>query len=53
LAIRREQLRQAIKKAIHDPEVIKVGKKMDKPINYISYEVSEKWIEASLNCLRM
>jgi len=42
---RLEILREAFKKALNDPELIKVAGKAGRPISYISYEEAEAWAD--------
>lgn len=42
-------LREAFKKAFYDPGSIKLAKKANKPLIYISPEKAEKWVEGLFN----
>ncbi len=42
-------LREAFKKALEDPEIIKAAEKSDRPINYASGEEVEKWAHKMIN----
>ncbi len=46
---RLEILRQAYKKALHDPELLKLAKKAGRPISYISYNDAEDWAKGLFN----